>query len=187
MYRKGTTLIWSSRNHGSHGNVTDNHHGEGGQSSKSEPVGDGGGDSVSDMDGTSLQTCSASLQTDVALSTTVCKGNTTASVSNEHSPMQSGREGGEVCNETSSKETTKPQLSMINSSDCERSSMTRDKAGIHEVKEDKREKGGDRGSKDCHGHSSESRPRRTILVLHCDIIGDSFWEEHPNIIVIDSS
>ena len=30
--------------------------------------------------------------------------------------------------------------------------------------------------------ATQERTKRTILVLHDDIIGDSFWEEHPHII-----
>ena len=31
-------------------------------------------------------------------------------------------------------------------------------------------------------HTNQEKAKRTILVLHEDIIGDSFWKEHPHII-----
>ena len=43
----------------------------------------------------------------------------------------------------------------------------------------------ERGQNHSHYSGSRSnakRVRKTILALHVDIIGDSFWEEHPEII-----
>ena len=43
----------------------------------------------------------------------------------------------------------------------------------------------ERGQNHSHysgGRSNAKRVRKTILALHVDIIGDSFWEEHPEII-----
>ena len=185
MYRKGTTLVWCSRNHGGCSNRS-----EDGESSrlfnKSDSKSDGAGESV----GNRKSKCDAAINNlgsnclptrgvSGALSTTELEGNRTASVS-EKCPS---KERQLLCVENTVSKRPVSQLpanesSIVATEKAKRSGAREERGKVGESTSEKE-------MKDCsqvHALSTRSRPKRNILVLHEDIISDSFWKEHPDII-----
>lgn len=165
IYRKGTTLIWTSiTDDCNHDNIHHSKSSHGDGNSKTTDSGSTGTDSVV----ADVHAHDESFQTEIG-----------TLVTGEHScdgRISSGLDGELLSNgkrtEISS-HTTQPDCGSESSSDMTSVGQRTTGREMEDDREGERRQGGPSGSR---------KVQRTILELHVDIIGDSFWKKYPHII-----
>lgn len=186
VYRKGTTLTWSHQKTPVRGR-TPTHPTK--DNSNVSSVRDSGN---KDVEGGRVQLCAGSLQTRDTCIQTRQEGNEKLSIchdENELARRNSGKWSSTVLTQITGKVTQKVKgIKQTNedSDDLTDAMMiqesTTNQGRVTDI--DNSEQEGIRAKETSSNkvQSSQPKPKRTILVLHDDIIGDSFWEEHPQIL-----
>ena len=162
IYRKGTTLIWSShKNSGRQGDKVPR-----GRDLGNAIVGSGGMQSF----GESLQAGLATVEP------------TVGGTGKHHDPSDCKENAREISGELSAQPKSNDSETGTDEGIIEGPTVI-EGAALKELRE-MEEKAGDVGKRetDSAGVPTTQKNKRNILVLHEDIIGDSFWEENPHII-----
>ena len=186
IYRKGTTLIWSSQKGASYDkegghNESSKHHDRStltGRSSENASI-----------EGDSMQSSGESLQAGGATVTpTTEEGRGKLSIHDDGCASNDEKFTGEteILEETSEKQTSNDSRTKTDEKLIGGPVVMEGVTGKNDEKEmrDARRGREDKKSKTNSSatHTNQEKAKRTILVLHEDIIGDSFWKEHPRII-----
>jgi hypothetical protein len=180
VYRKGTTLIWSSQNETirskdcSRREIISRH-------DKEMLPGKDSGNAI-ESDG--MQSFGESLQADVATVTPTQHGNEKLSVRDGFTERISSPteilEGEESEQLTNNDSGTKVNEKIIEGVIATAEEVRGEVKGMRDGT--KGEDAKERKTRSPAIDPTNQKARRTILVLHEDIISDSFWEKHPHII-----
>ena len=201
-YRKGTTLIWgtggdshdnsspsnSDHRDGSHDNSC---HGNGSQGDGSSGAGRGQNNAKNVIiEGASDNTLGVSTTSE---SSEIAPATTTTGTSNEaiaascDTHARTCRPSGQSSGRKESAALPTDDHTQLEAGEPSNGSDIASSLTTYSIVEGRRKQPGVGGDSlgigaSGSGRGSRKAPRRTIVSLHEDIIGDSFWEEHPDIL-----